>query len=177
MTTLASGPKGGKCSFDCPFSRTSSTRGARHTFDALYTSWFSGITLAFHEMGHIVFSPFGRTLMLLGGSIFQLLIPLSAGLYLVLRQRDYFGGAVGGAWLSYATWEMGTYMDDANKERLGLVGFSDNPEHDWSALFTGWHVLNHSHMIATVVRVGCIRDLGGVDGAGGLALLGDVQDT
>lgn len=128
--------------------------GIRHALEPLYTSWFSGITLAFHEMGHIVFSPFGRTLMLLGGTIFQLLVPLSAGLYLLLKQRDYFGVAVCGAWLSYATWEMGTYVDDANKERLGLVGFSDNPEHDWSALLTDWRVLNHAETIATVVRVG-----------------------
>lgn len=128
--------------------------GLRHLLDDMYTSWFSGITLAFHEMGHIVFSPFGRTLMFLGGSIFQILIPLIAGLYLWLRQRDYFGGAVGGAWLSYAMYEMATYMADANKERLGLVGFTDNPEHDWTTLFTQWRVLNHCDTIATVVRVG-----------------------
>jgi len=127
--------------------------GVRHLADPMYRSWFAGITLAFHEMGHIVFAPFGRTLMLLGGSIFQVTIPLLAALYLWLRQRDYFGAAVGGAWLSYATWEMATYIDDANKERLGLVGFTDHPEHDWSALLTSWRLLNHSQTIATAVDV------------------------
>ncbi|MFW5739517.1 MAG: hypothetical protein ACOC1F_04045 [Myxococcota bacterium] len=128
--------------------------GVRHLLDPMYRSWFAGITLVFHEMGHIVFSLFGRTLMLLGGSIFQLTIPLAAGAYLLLRQRDYFGVTVGGAWLSYAAWELATYVDDANKERLGLVGFSDHPEHDWSALLTDWRLLNHCETIAAFVRVG-----------------------
>lgn len=135
--------------------------GVRHVFDPMYSSWFAGITLAFHEMGHIVFSPFGRTLMLLGGSIFQLAIPLIAGLYLLLRQRDYFGAAVGGAWLSYAMWEMATYIGDANKEQLALVGFSGTPEHDWSSLLTAWRVLNHCETIATVVRVGAFTMFAG----------------
>lgn len=128
--------------------------GIRHAVDPTYRSWFAGITLAFHEMGHIVFSPLGRTLMLLGGSIFQVLIPLIAGLYLWLRQRDYFGAAVGGAWLSYASWEMAAYIDDANKERLALVGFGDHPQHDWATLLTGWRLLNHCETIASLVRVG-----------------------
>lgn len=135
--------------------------GVRHIVDPMYRSWFAGITLVFHEMGHIVFSLFGRTLMLLGGTIFQLAIPLAAGLYLWLRQRDYFGGAVGGAWLAFATWEMATYVADANKEQLALVGFGDDLEHDWSSLLTGWRLLNHCDTIASVVRVGALLTWGG----------------
>lgn len=135
--------------------------GVRHVIDPMYRSWFAGITLVFHEMGHIVFAPFGRTLMLLGGTIFQLAIPLIAGLYLWLRQRDYFGGAVGAAWLAFSAWEMATYVGDANKEQLALVGFSDNPEHDWSSPLTGWRLLNHCDTIASVVRVGALLTWGG----------------
>lgn len=128
--------------------------GVRHVLDPMYRSWFAGITLVFHEMGHLVFAACGQTLMLLGGSIFQLVIPLLAALYLWLRQRDYFGAAVGGAWLSYAGWEMATYIADANKERLALVGFSDNPMHDWTTLLTSWRLLNHCDTIASLVRFG-----------------------
>jgi hypothetical protein len=128
--------------------------GARHTADPMYRSWFAGITLAIHETGHILFSLFGDTLMILGGTILQLFAPLAAAVYLLLRQRDYFGFAVGAAWLAFSTWEMATYMADANKDQLPLVGFGDNPAHDWGTLFTRWHVLNHCDSIATVFRVG-----------------------
>lgn len=126
--------------------------GLRHVIDPMYRSWFAGITLIFHEMGHLFFSYFGRTLMFLGGSIMQTLVPLAAGAHLLLKQRDYFGVAVCLSWLSFSDWEMATYMDDANKERLALVGFSGNPEHDWSTLFTQWHILNYCETIATFVR-------------------------
>ena len=126
--------------------------GVRHIADHLYRSWFAGITLAFHEMGHIIFAA-PRILQVAGGSIMQLLVPLAAALHLLYRQRDYFGFAVGTAWLSFSMWELATYMGDARTEALALVGFSDNPEHDWSTLLTAWGVLNHDTAIATVVRV------------------------
>ncbi len=127
--------------------------GIRHLFDPLYKTWFAGITLAFHEMGHILFMGLGRTLMFLGGSIMQLFIPTVAGVYLLLKQRDWFGLAVCGSWLAYSEWEMATYMADAVKEELGLVGFSGNPEHDWNTLFYQWHLLGHCEGIAMFVRV------------------------
>ena len=125
--------------------------GIRHVASPLYRSWFAGITLAFHEMGHIVFAA-PRMLQVAGGSIMQLLVPLAAALYLLHRQRDYFGFAVGSAWLSFSMWELATYVGDASTEALPLVGFSDNPEHDWSTLLTAWGVLNHDTEIATAVR-------------------------
>lgn len=127
--------------------------GIRHLFDPMYKTWFGGITLAFHEMGHLFFMFFGRTLMFLGGSLMQLLVPTAAGAYLLLRQRDWFGLAVCGAWLGYSEWEMATYMADAVREELGLVGFGGNPEHDWNTLFGQWHLLSHCQGIATFVRL------------------------
>ena len=126
--------------------------GLRHLFDAFWVSWFSAITLAFHELGHIVMLPFGQTAHLLGGSLAQVLVPLAAGLYLVLRQRDHFGLAVCLAWMSFAEYEMATYMADASREQLPMVGFTEHPIHDWSALFTQWRVLNYCDEIAITVR-------------------------
>jgi hypothetical protein len=53
----------------------------RHLADPLYKTWFGSITLAFHEIGHIVFMPLGHTLMTAGGSIMQLAVPLAAAIY------------------------------------------------------------------------------------------------
>lgn len=127
--------------------------GIRHMANPLYRSWFAGITLVFHEMGHLVFAGCGRTLHILGGTIFQLLVPFLAAVYLLIRQRDYFGLGVGGAWLSFSLWDVAVYVSDANKENLPLVGFGANPEHDWSTLLTEWHVLNSCDTFAAGVRI------------------------
>ncbi|MBW2458309.1 MAG: hypothetical protein JRI68_27650 [Deltaproteobacteria bacterium] len=126
--------------------------GVRHLLDPTYRTWFAGITLAFHELGHVVFTPLGYTLGLLGGSLMQIIVPLAAAIYLVLRQGDYFGLAVGQSWLAFSLWELALYISDAAREELALVGFSDRPEHDWSALLTRWHLLNSCDTIAFVVR-------------------------
>ena len=75
------------------------------------------------------------------------------GTYLLLRQRDWFGLVAGGAWLSFSTFELATYVADANKGNLALVGFGDNVLHDWDTLLTQWHVLNHCEAFAFAFRV------------------------
>jgi hypothetical protein len=127
--------------------------GVRHLVDPMYRSWFGGITLVFHEMGHLLFMWFGNTMMLLGGSIMQLVVPAAAAGYLLVKQRDYFGFAVGGAWLSFSMWELALYVWDAARESLPLVGFGDHPQHDWGTLLTNWHLLNHCDTFAFLLRV------------------------
>src|SRR4051812_13668455 len=132
--------------------------GVRHMLNPLYGSWFSAMTLAFHEMGHIVFIPLGRTLTIAGGSIMQLLVPLAAAIYLLVKQKDWFGLGVGLAWLSFSTFELATYIGDAARMELPLVSLGGGYHHDWSTLLTEWHMIDHCDAIATVVRVvgGCI---------------------
>ncbi len=125
----------------------------RHVFDPLYRSWFAGLTLVVHEGGHLVFAAFGHTLMLLGGSLTQLLVPSFVAAYLLLRQRDWFGFTVGLIWLSCSTFELATYVADANKGQLPLVGMGDDVIHDWDALLTQWHLLNHCDTFATCLRL------------------------
>lgn len=127
--------------------------GLRHGIDDDYRSWFSGITLAFHEMGHLLFVAFGNTMHLLGGSLLQVAVPLAAALYLWLRQGDFFGLSVGTAWLSFSLWELAIYVADARRENLPLVGFSDDPQHDWATLLTRWHVLNYADHFAWLLRI------------------------
>ena len=55
----------------------------RHVVDPLYRTWFGGITLGFHELGHIVFIPFGRTMTIAGGSFMHLAVPAAAAVYLL----------------------------------------------------------------------------------------------
>jgi len=136
----------------------------RHLADPLYRSWFAGLTLVLHEGGHLLFAPLGRTLMLLGGSVTQLVVPALVAAYLLVRQHDWFGLVVGASWLAFSTFELATYVADANKGQLPLVGFGDHVIHDWDALLTQWHLLNHCDTFATLLRFG--------GGSLGLASLG-----
>src|SRR5450830_2124922 len=51
--------------------------------------------LVFHEAGHIVFMPLGHWLMVLGGTLGQLIMPAILAGALLIKNRDPFGAAVG----------------------------------------------------------------------------------
>ena len=46
---------------------------------AINGSFMHNINLPFHEFGHVLFAPFGRFMQILGGSLFQILMPLGIG--------------------------------------------------------------------------------------------------
>lgn len=121
--------------------------------DPLSSSMFSGITLAFHEMGHLIFSFAGHFIGALMGSGFQVLIPIIV-IVLFYRQEDYFGMAVGGFWLSFSLFEVARYVGDARAMELPLVGFTDDPEHDWHYLLSTVGLLRLDGFFAFLTRVG-----------------------
>ena len=114
---------------------------------------FSAITLAFHEMGHVLFSFAGHFIGSLMGSGMQLLVPLIV-IIIFVRQPDYFGAAVGGFWLSFAMFELALYIGDARSMDLPLVSLSaGDPEHDWNYLLGAMHMLPADHALAFVIRL------------------------
>jgi len=114
-------------------------------------NWWSGITLAFHEMGHILFSPLGEFMAVAGGSITQVAIPIVAA-WMFKRQGEWFGIAVAGCWLGSSLVDLARYIGDARAQELPLVGFSDDPMHDWHYLLgqLGW--LRHDTQIAWLME-------------------------
>lgn len=123
----------------------------RFLHDPTHGTMFSGITLAFHEMGHLLFAFAGHFIGALMGSGMQVLVPLAVTI-VFLRQPDYFGVAVGGFWLSFALFELAAYVGDARSMLLPLVGFSDQPEHDWNYLLGTLHMLPLDHALAFLIR-------------------------
>jgi hypothetical protein len=113
---------------------------------------FSGITLAFHEMGHLIFAWAPHFICALMGSGMQVLIPVVV-MVLFRRQDDYFGIAVGGFWLSFSLFELARYVGDARAMDLPLVGFSSDPEHDWHYLLGALHMLPADLFFAFLIRV------------------------
>ncbi len=108
--------------------------GVRVLLDDDYRSFFSGITFALHEAGHLLFSWFGQWLSIAGGTLLQVGAPLLAGLHLIWKQGDYYGLCVCGVWLGFSARDASFYIADARAQALPLVGFGSDPIHDWNYL-------------------------------------------
>lgn len=109
---------------------------------------FHGINLAFHEIGHILWSPLGEFMEMAGGTLTQLLVPAAAGA-LLYRQRDWFGVAFAIAWAGVAAFEVAVYSGDALSRTLPLVSTGGGePIHDWTYLLGELDMLRHTDAVA-----------------------------
>jgi len=135
--------------------------------DPLHRSIFDGVTLAFHEMGHMAFFWLGdRILTVAGGTIFQLGIPIVAGGYLLRKQDDPFGATVCLFWLGTALFSAGVYAADARAQALPLVspfGPVDVDSHDWTIMLLKYGMLTKDQAIgAALRRSGIVAMIGSV---------------
>ena len=99
------------------------------------------VNLAFHEAGHLFFTPFGSTVHYLGGTLGQLIVPGGLAVYFVLRQRQPLGAAFCCWWFGESLVNISVYMADARSLSLPLVGGGD---HDWNELFFRFGLLGES---------------------------------
>lgn len=116
------------------------------------TSWLlHAVNLVFHEAGHVFFSPFGRFLHVLGGTLGQLIIP-TVVTCTFLWQRDTFGAAVGSWWLGESFLDIAPYINDARAGQLMLLGGVTGSEvedyHDWEVLLTKLNLMQYDHTLA-----------------------------
>jgi hypothetical protein len=101
---------------------------------------FDTASLIVHEAGHFFFRPFGWTLYLLGGSLFQLLLP-SLFVWHFLRGGYRPGVQVALAWLGQNALNVSTYAADAQERALPLIT-GDPASHDW------WQLLRAADLLA-----------------------------
>ncbi len=125
----------------------------------------SGIDLAIHEFGHMLFMPFGvpvlgETMVILGGSLTQLVVPALFTVYFA-RRREAEGGAELHAasvclwWCAMSLLSVAIYVGDARAGALMLLTGQTGQEsdaHDWNNLLTRWGMLEHDTRIATALR-------------------------
>jgi hypothetical protein len=94
--------------------------------------------LIFHEAGHMILGIFGRFVGVLGGSLFQVALPLAlAGVF--LKQGDRFAAAVCTWWGGQNLLDVAPYIADARSLQLVLLGGKTGAEvegHDWEYLLT-----------------------------------------
>lgn len=107
-------------------------------------SWFHNVDLIFHEAGHVLFIPFGRYVSILGGSLFQVLVPLFLMFAFLIKNRDGFAASICLWWTGQSIMDLAPYIADARALRLPLLGGgtgADSPGfHDWQNLLRplGW---------------------------------------
>ncbi len=126
---------------------------ARHLRDPLYTSALGALNLGIHELGHVVFGVLGQALMIAGGTALQLAVPVIA-VFNFYRLRDYFAIALSFGWLSTNLFNVATYMADARRQELPLVGIGgESVNHDWEYIFSAMNILQYDTAIAAFVRM------------------------
>ena len=87
----------------------------RHISDPMYRSILAPLNLGLHEFGHLIFIPLGNFMHMVGGTIFQIFVPIFA-VFNFYRQSDYFALGLSFGWLS-------TSLFDVSCCKLKVVSF------------------------------------------------------
>jgi hypothetical protein len=120
-------------------------------------SFMHFIDLPFHEAGHVIFSPFGRFMMVLGGSLTQVLVPGLCAAVLLFQTRDPFGASLCVWWVGENLLDLAPYINDARSLQLMLLGgpAAEVEGHDWEAILGSLGWLHLDHTLATLTyRIG-----------------------
>jgi hypothetical protein len=128
-------------------------------------SFMHNILLPIHEAGHVLFMPFGEFLTILGGSLFQLALPMGIGAAFFFRQNDAFGAAVCLWWTGVSLLDLAPYIYDALQPQLILLGghTGEDGPHDWIYLLGRLGAIPQAHGWGTAAHhLGMITLLAGL---------------
>jgi hypothetical protein len=123
-----------------------------HGVDWLFIggSFLHNVNLPFHEYGHIAFRPFGEFWTWLGGSLFQILLPLAPLLAFMVWQRDNFAASIMLWWSGQNFIDVSPYIADAPLRALPLIGGGDAAGHDWWNVLSQINALDHAAFYASL---------------------------
>ena len=131
------------------------------TFAGGYQSWIAqflhNLNLPVHETGHIVFRIFGSEVITsLGGSLFQVIMPLVFCLALWIKPRDLFGASIALWWAFENLIDVAPYIEDALPMKLMLISGGTGAEapygfHDWNFILSETGYLLKCDSIASAV--------------------------
>jgi hypothetical protein len=110
--------------------------------------------LIFHEAGHLIFSPLGPFMTVVGGSLMQLLIPVVAAVAFA-RQEQPFGAAICVWWAGQNLVDLAPYIADARALQLVLLGGKTGAEvdgHDWEFILTRLRMMPWDQTIGRAVH-------------------------
>ena len=119
----------------------------------VFSSFWHLVNLPFHEVGHIIFRPFGRLVTSMGGSIAQVLMPLICLAVFLIKTRDTFAAAFTLWWTGENFMDLAPYINDARSLTLPLLGGNTGRTspygfHDWEFILKETTLLRYDHTIA-----------------------------
>ena len=117
-------------------------------YESTNNSFLHAVILPFHEFGHVLCMPFGRFMAILGGSLFQVLMPLALTAAFLIKQRDPFGASVTLWWCGQSLVDLAPYVGDAVDRAMPLIGGAGEESHDWGNLLTMMGLLDHAQGLA-----------------------------
>ena len=126
-----------------------------HRTGAIGESFLHRPLLVFHEAGHVILRPFGEWLMVAGGTLGQLAMPLVIAWVFLVRQHDPFGAAVAAWLLGVSVLDVAPYVYDALEPRLMLLGGrtgEDGGPHDWIFLLDSLGLRARAPMLGGLCR-------------------------
>lgn len=112
--------------------------------------FIDNVNLLVHEAGHVLFSPFGEVLGMLGGTILQLAVPLLFAGYFLFKQKQRFEASICGVWAAESAMYTAEYISDAQPLALPLIG---GHIHDWRWFFDRFGGLRAADEIGFAVHV------------------------
>jgi hypothetical protein len=117
------------------------------------------IVLPIHEAGHLLFIPFGRFMSVLGGSLFQVLLPLVLMASFMFgfggSRRDNFAASLMLWWAAVSIIDVAPYIWDAFDPKMMLLGGKTGAEsdgHDWQNILGDLGLIKRAHLIAGVAH-------------------------
>jgi len=90
------------------------------------------INLFIHEAGHFFLKPLGMWIHIIGGSVFQVLVPLA--LVIVTWRQNIHHAGYAGFWLGESIVNVSMYIKDAPYRQLKLI--AKGLIHDWNWLLS-----------------------------------------
>lgn len=116
---------------------------------------FDWLNLGIHELGHLIFMPFGEFIGVLGGSFAQIAVPI-ASVFMFIKQKDYFGASFCFCWLAESLLNLSFYIADANTMGLLLFApFGGGGEviHDWNYILSYFELLHRDKAYGSFTRL------------------------
>lgn len=115
---------------------------------AINSSFLHSVNLPFHEFGHVLFSPFGQFWMFLGGSLFQIMMPLIAAACFVWQRQDNFAAGCMLWWAGQNFIDVAPYIADARVRAMPLIGGLSDESHDWGNILVHLDALQAAPALA-----------------------------
>ncbi len=119
-------------------------------FDLPNILWFTHLMLLYiHEAGHLIFSIFGRTMGILGGSLNQILVP--AVWWIVAKREGSRLRNVALVFTGVSIADVSLYVKDSGMLQLPLIGGLSKSHHDWANLLNDWGMIEYGYPLGEIL--------------------------